>query len=623
MNTFQYPTFDSSLRGFLNLRGVEDLKKMLKLIPVPLLKPTRKSDFVNAIQQHILGPNLEGIWKQLKPLDQSAVAESVHSTDGKFNQQAFAAKYGALPAFKTAGKNQWDESPTLLSILIHQVRGYDSQMTVPADLRERLLAFVPKPTPTHLATLADLPKELPREWTSSCWDSKTEMRVYTCKKMPLIQRNSERAAFQDLRTTLRLIDQNKLSVSSKTLAPSKATTTLLYDFFREKDFFPLTEPENKWDPVIGPIKGFSWLLLVQTAKLASVSNEKLSLTKAGRNGLEAPPAEVLREIWNSWRTNTLFDEFSRIEMIKGQNGKARRHFTPPANRRQAIAAVLSKCPVGRWVATMEFSRFMRAAGFEFQVTRDCEGLYILDPQYGALGEYVISGWHLLQDRYLLCLLFEYAAPLGIVDIAYENPNGARVDHNCESISDDIIFLSRYDGLRYIRLTPLGAYILGLADSYEPVQEKPSVSLTVLSNKKIRVENGELSTDEVFLFSNFADRESKAVWVLNESKALKSIEKGARISEFRALLIACDPQPLPQTVEGFIATTQKLGSACLCKGTALLVECLSTEIADIIARDSRAGKLCERSGDRGLVVLMDKEKTFRDAINALGFGMPLD
>lgn len=116
-------------------------------------------------------------------------------------------------------------------------------------------------------------------------------------------------------------------------------------------------------------------------------------------------------------------------------------------------------------------------------------------------------------------------------------------------------------------------------------------------------------------------QSAGLWSLNEAKALKSVEKGAAIPEFRAFLHACDPQPLPETVEGFLAAIQQRGTACVGKGSALLIECASPEIAEIIARDSRSGKLCQRTGERSLVVLVDKEKPFREALNALGYGMP--
>jgi hypothetical protein len=264
---------------------------------------------------------------------------------------------------------------------------------------------------------------------------------------------------------------------------------------------------------------------------------------------------------------------------------------------------------------------MRAAGFQFQVTRDPWGLYICDPQYGSLGYDGYGGWNILQERYLLCLLFEYAAPLGLIDIAYEHPAGARSDFQGQWGTDDLIFLSRYDGLRYFRLTPLGAFILGRTDHYEPRKDEPAVSLTVLPNRQIRIDQGELSPDQNLLLENFAEPQSKGLWLLDEARAIKSVEKGARIAELRTFLAAGDPQPLPEAIEGLFAAMEQRGAACVCKGTALLIECISPQVAEIIAENSQTGKLCQRTGERCLVVPVDKEKAFRAALNALGYGMP--
>ncbi len=207
--------------------------------------------------------------------------------------------------------------------------------------------------------------------------------------------------------------------------------TLLCDLLREGDFFELTEKVNDWDPEIGPMMGFSWLLLVQAAKLATLRNGKLSLTRLGQNALVEPPAEILRDIWKAWLTNKIIDEFGRIDTIKGRRGKGRTSLTPPAERRLAIRNALAECPVGRWVETAEFSRYMQAAGFRFAVTRDARSLYLCDPQHGSLGYEGYGGWNILQERYLLCLLFEYAAPLGIIDVAYEHPAGARTEYTAQ------------------------------------------------------------------------------------------------------------------------------------------------------------------------------------------------
>ena len=39
----------------------------------------------------------------------------------------------------------------------------------------------------------------------------------------------------------------------------------------------------------------------------------------------------------------------------------------------------------------------------------------------------LRGWEILQARYALCVLFEYAATLGLIDVAYVPPADARED----------------------------------------------------------------------------------------------------------------------------------------------------------------------------------------------------
>lgn len=81
--------------------------------------------------------------------------------------------------------------------------------------------------------------------------------------------------------------------------------------------------------------------------------------------------------------------------------------------------------------------------------------------YAGFGE-----WEILEGRYTLAIIFEYAATLGLVDVAYDGPAGARDDYHGNWGAEDVDYLSRYDGLRAVRLNGLGAYALGLTDTYE-------------------------------------------------------------------------------------------------------------------------------------------------------------
>ena len=51
---------------------------------------------------------------------------------------------------------------------------------------------------------------------------------------------------------------------------------------------------------------------------------------------------------------------------------------------------------------------------------------VTDVAMESTGQYWRAVWNILEGRYALCVLFEYAATLGVVDIAYTAAWGARV-----------------------------------------------------------------------------------------------------------------------------------------------------------------------------------------------------
>ena len=165
--------------------------------------------------------------------------------------------------------------------------------------------------------------------------------------------------------------------------------------------------------------------------------------------------------------------------------------TALAPRRAAINEILRLCPVGAWIDVDDFSRFMQATGHTFDVSHNPWKLYISDQQYGSLGHDGYHSWEILQFRYLLCVLFEYAAPLGIIDAAYIEPTEARNDFGDLWGTNDLEFLSRYDGLIYFRVTPLGAWCLGSVEDYTPAPIQPSVKLSVLPSLQVNVVGGSL------------------------------------------------------------------------------------------------------------------------------------
>lgn len=586
-----------TLRDLLANLTVPELKDLVSHLPGSATA-TRKDDLIERIVVAMLGPQLTPIWSRLDETQQAAVAEAAHHPLGEYSDRRFRAKYQCAPAFRVATAKSYGYSTgksTALCLFIQYSRD-EGRYIVPSDLRARLQVFVPPPAPPAILsseTLAENPR--------------------------LTVRPTEREALQEVVVMLRTIEQARVQVSDKTALPGTATLRLLADKLAGGDYYAAEEKQNAWDQDIGPIKAFAWPMLLQAGGLAVGVAGRLQLSPSGVKALGLPPAQVLRGLWQKWLKTTLFDEFSRVDAIKGQTSKGR-VMTAVAPRRAAIEDTLRACPIGRWVTFDDFSRFMRASDRVFAVTHDAWKLYLCERQYGSLGYDGSGGWNILQDRYILAFLFEYAATLGLVDVAYLHPKQARADFGGLWGADDLSFLSRYDGLSAFRVTPLGAYLLGREAAYQPAFVPSSVALSFSPGLHVDVVRGVLAAEETLLLDNWAIPVQAGTWRLDHEKSLSAIEKGHDIGELKGFLESTGGLPLPAPVESFIGLCEHNGKALKTLGSALLIECRDTDTADQIAGRRETSSLCLRAGPRTLVVRTNQLDKFREKVRSLGFGM---
>ena len=601
--------------ALLALRG-EDLRAMTKLLPIAKPLPTRKADMATAIMGHLAGERLSDVWEDLDETQRLAVAEALYDLDRRFREDRFRAKYGKLPkGLNDLGYHQ--SSPLRLFLYPLTPRG-GAPAVVPVDLAERLRSFVPEPQEVEVASTTELPamfRQARRGYFSS-------ERGRPFDPVELQRRDGEQSALREVMTLLRLVDTNAVAVSATTRRATSASVRRIANVLEGGDFFDAEEKKTKsWEQVPGPVRAHAWPLLLQAGKLAATRGSKLALTKAGRSTLAAPPADTLKDLWDRWITNSLLDEFSRIDDIKGQTrGRGKRALTIPGERRDVIAEALARCPVDRWVLFDDFSRFMRASSLTFDITSDPWTLYLGEPRYGSLGFGGNHEWDFVQGRYVLCVLFEYAATLGLVDIAYTRPENARLDFTDMSGADSHSYLSRYDGLRYFRVNPLGAYCLELTDSYTPTRPEVHAKLSVYPDRRIQGVGGTLGQDEILLLETYANRESTDVWRLDGTRILLAIEAGRDIGELREFMAGRDDQELPERVDGFLRQTERAARALAPKGAAAMFECADAETLARLTQDKTVGGLCLPAGERHLVVPEKSVAAFRKAVHRMGLGI---
>jgi hypothetical protein len=569
----------ATVREALAQRTVPELRALAALIGQP--KPQRKPELVDLLDRFLREPaNLRSELKRMDELERAAVAEAARDLDGRLQPARFGAKYGRVPGRGAASR---------LGLLFLGPRG-----EIPTDLCHRLLTLTPEPPSASLPSSPDVPEPGP---------DTDQLEV----------RTTEQAAAADLATMLRLCEAGKLRCSDRTRRPTAATAKLVAGSLASGEFYGGEH---------GPIASFAWPLLLQAGGLAELAGTRLQLTRRGRAALTAPAHETLRQLWQRWLSHAPLDEFSRIDQVKGQASKGA--LTAAGPRRQLVAGALAACPRGSWVDVDALFRFMQAEDLDPRVARDPWKLYLSDPQYGSLGYDGYHDWSLLQGRYVLCLLFEYAAPLGLVDLAYTDPAGARDDYHDNWGADDLDLLSRYDGLRRVRLTALGAYALDLSGDYRPAADPATAPTTaplrVLPNLEV-VAVESLPVADAIVLETYAERTGDAVWTLRRDKYLAAIADGRPDDEIVRFLAERGHADIPATVGALFKEAAANARKLRDLGPARVIECHDPALAALIANDRRLRKLTWQCGDRHLIVPAAAEARFRKGLHDLGYALP--
>jgi hypothetical protein len=605
-----YSQSDLLLREALESYTVPNLRKLAGLLASNL--PTRKAELIAIIQEHMRSPErLRQLWADLDTLQQAAVAEAVYAPSLSFDGTSFRAKYGQDPDWGTSRYGEF-ERPSRLRLFI-----YDGK--VPPDLARPLKSFVAAPRAARVRTEDEPPATVIQEWYE--YDYTTYERESHAEAIPVIRCDMERAAQHDVFAVLRLIDAGKVRASEKTKRVSAAGARAITEVLQGGDFYTPEEAPDEYATDPWPIKAFAWPLMLQSAGLANVSGTRLQLTPAGKKALASQAHEVIGKVWSRWLKTTLLDEFNRVNTIKGQTGKGKRAMTAAASRRAVIVEALQACPQQEWIAFDEFSRFMQAAGHTFEVSRDLWTLYITDPQYGSLGYAGFGEWHIVQGRYMLAFLFEYAATLGLVDIAYVHPSEARLDYGDLWGVDDLDCLSRYDGLLYFRINGLGAWCLGLSEAYLPGPVEVQQVLRVLPNLEV-VATAPLDPGDILTLEQFSEPSSDVVWKIEPAKLLKALEEGYSVTDIETFLKARAGGELPDNVLIFLKEMHERASQLVDRGPARLIEARDAALAQLIVNDSHLKSLCMLAGERHIVVSAENESAFRRALREFGYGLPL-
>ena len=567
--------------------------------------PTRKADLADHVVRYLADNGLRNAYESLGQLERAAVAEVVHSDSDALDMERFQAKYGQIADPSPPNPGTFVRQPSRLDFFLI---GRDRLM--PRDIKRRLKEFVTPPPPATMQTI-DSPPTVHAGGGAPGGAKGVPVRIDV----------SEQRVQRELPAVLRLIDSRKILMGSKTLRPSKAAKDAVSAVLDGEDFYQNDRPARKfYDPNPGPIRAFAWPIILLAGGLARIVGNRLELTEDGRESLSSPPSEVIRRLWRRWIDASELDELSRIECVKGQTGKGRRSLTSAQDRRKAIQRALASCPTDVWIEFDELVRFSRASGIDTTVAHSPWGLYVGHREYGSLG--YAGGAEVLHQAYLKAFLLEYAATMGILDVALIHPADAPEVHDGLWGADELPYFSRYDGLIAIRVNPFGAYCIGTNPQYAAPADNSQRILRVLPNGDVVANSGISAADRLALDQYF-EPESDLTWRIENKKLLSLVEGGGTIAQVREYLFVHSEASLPETVARLLDDVEERCNSIREVDSARLIECDDEALATLIAHDTHTRRHCLLAGSRYLVIPKQSEAAFRHGLKKLGLAIRRD
>ncbi|MCK5130798.1 MAG: helicase-associated domain-containing protein [Candidatus Sabulitectum sp.] len=557
---------------------------------------TRKADLIGAIT-HLIKTDIQAVLKHCSVEEKQVLALAAHKK-GRVSAEMFSSRYGYGFPERLSHYSRKNVSP--YQALVFNEGYQTTDLLISDELVEILKDVFPPPAAEVVKTTDEIPQK----------HKDRDIQIHY----------GESTVFSELKSVLRLVDLGKISVSEKTRKPSGTAVKAITNVLSVPDF-QLEDPTIISDPYYespGSVRAYAWGILVQSCGWSRYSKGKLKLSASGKKAMNGDFEEFVSGVW-SYLDSSKFDELNRVKTIRGQTGKGKRGLTDLDFRKPNLLAAIHAWPVEEWISFKEVCRFQLASDNSFTVSENLWHLYFSEKQYGSLGYDGSEGE--LEKVYTRVFLFEYLATLGLIDVAYVYPHYLWPEFNGWWGSDNHPFCSRYDGLLYVKLNPLGAYCLDVSDSYTPPEIEERKFFRIQSNMELVVNDSSLTATELHSLEMFAEQTSDMVWKVSKENILLSIEQGSSIDELLEFIENHSENQLPNTLQVFLDDMGRKIKSILSVSDAVLVKCNDSVTAAAIASDSSLKKICQLAGDNSVVVGKKNEKAFRARLRKKGYILP--
>ena len=497
-----------SLADYLDsMTGQGRIDSLSHLVRIAGLKAasTRKADLISALDSYLSDErNIAKIWNRLKPVEKELLEELIRgrgSTDYD-DIRAILVKYN-LPLRKYYGFIDFFEQNSLARLFFIG-RG------IPKPIFDVLVKFV-QPLEIKYTILKE-----------SALNKNEEMQIIAVGE----------SFEQDCINYIKLVNTTKLRTARTSGLPTKAAMIkidevlvnkeLLIDAYSLADYRVIEQTFR--------IYGLSQILL--HARILEETGGLLNIGPQANDFLRLNHAGKCRMLLKEYLEADGIFELERIRASKVRTG-SRPKLTPA---RQVVLKYLSQCPVNDWVDLSELLRFIRKNDRRFltSLVWDVE-IYNDYRWYYSSGDH---SWNEVEGRFVQAVLLEYLSVIGIVDLMAEE--------DCDDYGEKDFF-----SVCYLRLTPLGAYVLGVNNNYqEPETEVEKSGIIVQPNYELVVASGGMQEIHALFLDKFAEKVSAGavnVYKLSFKAVVSALNQDITVQELIDYLQEFSINSLPENV----------------------------------------------------------------------------
>jgi len=207
--------------------------------------------------------------------------------------------------------------------------------------------------------------------------------------------------------------------------------------------------------------------------------------------------------------------------------------------------LIKKIPVSQWVSCENIIKYCTYKSQDFEIIDRKSAAAYLYYQRFYNKEYQWIKESVYYNKYMDTLFIPFiksfmflCAGMGILDIAYDSPKNEVFQEKNNP------YLSVFDSLKYVKLTKLGAYLLGLSKDYDVKFEMREANVT-LDDQRLIINLDEKDNIKSLVLDKIADRITDTCFAVNYNSFLKSCTSKEDIRQkirlFRENISSAPPQ----------------------------------------------------------------------------------